>query len=134
MPQVKHNSRGYPLSTRTGVKLARRWIVQKEKQRRLVDSLKGARTRSGRPTVVARGRARTKTETASRDAAMSGSGIIEDLVQEAKIVPDSKMTLGRKSNWFSPKKGRARTPGGLQWSLVNARGLMRKLHPACALL
>jgi hypothetical protein len=29
MSQVKHNSRGYPLSTRTGVKLVRRWIVQK---------------------------------------------------------------------------------------------------------
>jgi hypothetical protein len=28
MSQVTHNSRGYPLSTYTGMKLVRRWIVQ----------------------------------------------------------------------------------------------------------
>jgi hypothetical protein len=28
MSQVKHNSRGYPLSPHTGMKLVRRWIVQ----------------------------------------------------------------------------------------------------------
>jgi hypothetical protein len=32
MSQVKHNSRGYPLSTQTGMKLVRRWIVQKSGQ------------------------------------------------------------------------------------------------------
>jgi hypothetical protein len=33
----------------------------------------------------------------------------------------------------TPQKGRAHASGGLQWSLAEARGLRRKLHPACAL-